>query len=121
MTNAKPLSLACATALLLCAAAPAGADQSRYQQERAACLNGSSGQDRETCLREAGAALQERQRNTLTDADRQFERNREIRCDPLPAGDREDCVRRMRGEGFVSGSVESGGIYRETRTIVPVQ
>ena len=128
MPNAKSLSLACTTALLLCAAAPAGADrislseaQSRYQRDRAACINGDTNQDRETCLREAGAALEEARRNTLDDADGQFERNRVIRCDPLPAGDREDCLRRMRGEGYVSGSTEGGGIYRELRTTVPVE
>ena len=30
-------------------------------------------------------------------------------------------LRRMHGEGTVSGSVESGGIYRELRTTVPAQ
>jgi hypothetical protein len=128
MPNAKSLSLVCATALLLSVAAPAGADrnsqseaQSRYERDRAACTNGETSQDRSTCLREAGAALQEAQRNRLDDAGGQFDRNRVTRCDSLPAGDHEDCLRRMRGEGVISGSVESGGIYRELRTTVPVE
>lgn len=95
--------------------------QARYQQDRAACLSGQSYQDRATCLREAGAALQEAKRGRAGDSDSAYEQNRLIRCDGLPAGDREDCLRRMRGEGTVSGSVESGGIYRELRTMVPVQ
>ena len=88
--------------------------QTRFQQDRAACMNGESHQDRATCLREAGAALQEARRGRLTEADaRQYEQNRMVRCDRQPPEDREDCVRRMRGEGTTSGSVEGGGIYRE--------
>ncbi len=95
--------------------------QARYQQDRAACISGQSNQDRATCLREAGAALQEAKRGRVGDSGSAYEQNRLIRCDGLPAGDREDCLRRMRGEGSVSGSVASGGIYRELRTTVPLQ
>ena len=95
--------------------------QARYQQDRAACISGQSNQDRAVCLREAGAALQEAKRGAVGDDQSSYERNRLIRCDGLPAGDRADCLRRMRGEGTVSGSVESGGIYRELRTTVPAQ
>lgn len=92
--------------------------QSVYQQDRAACLSGQTNQDRATCLREAGAALQEARRGGLEDGDRQFERNRLLRCDRQPPEDRADCLRRMNGEGFTSGSVEGGGIYRELVTPV---
>lgn len=95
--------------------------QARYQQDRAACTSGQSYQDRATCLREAGAALQEAKRGRIGDGQTSYEQNRLIRCDRLPAGDREDCLRRMRGEGTVSGSVEGGGIYRELRTTVPAK
>jgi len=119
--------LACAVGALLVAgmAAAAGGNlseaQARYQQDRAACISGQSYQDRTTCLREAGAALQEAKRGRIGDGQSSYEQNRLIRCDRLSAGDREDCLRRMRGEGTVSGSVESGGIYRELRTTVPAQ
>ena len=93
--------------------------QARYQQERAACMSGQSQQDRATCLREADAALQEAKRGRLGDGQGAYEQNRQSRCDGLPAADRDDCLRRMRGEGTTSGSVESGGIYRELRTTVP--
>jgi hypothetical protein len=106
-------------------AAAAAADLSqahaRYQQEREACMSGQSHQDRATCLREAGAALQEAKRGNLGEGLSTYEQNRLIRCEVHPAGDREDCLRRMRGEGTISGSVEGGGIYRELRTIVPAQ
>ena len=87
--------------------------QKVYQRDRAACLEGRTSQDRDTCLREAGAALQEARRGRLTDGEAEFERNRLLRCDQQPAEDRQACVRRMNGEGITSGSVEGGGIYRE--------
>jgi hypothetical protein len=118
---------ACAVAALLVAgmAAAAGGNlaeaQARYEQDRAACISGQSYQDRATCLREAGAALQEAKRARVGDSQSSYEQNRLIRCDRLTGGDRDDCLRRMRGEGTVSGSVESGGIYRELRTTVPAK
>ncbi len=119
--------LACAVGAMLGAdmAAAAGGKlseaQARYQQDRAACLSGQSYQDSAACLREAGAALQESKRRRTGDGQSSYEQNRLIRCDRVAAGDRDDCLRRMRGEGTVSGSVESGGIYRELRTTVPAQ
>ena len=94
--------------------------QAAYKRDRAACMSGQSHQDRATCLRETGAALSEARRNGLTTTnDSQFVQNRLERCVPLPAADQEDCVRRMRGEGIVRGSVEEGGIYRELSRTVP--
>lgn len=114
---------AAATAALLMAgtAAAAGATlsqaQQRYQQERAVCLSGESNQDRATCLREAGAALQEARRGGFDSGGAfEFERNRTIRCHPLPAGDREDCERRMQAEGVTTGSAQQGGVLRELST-----
>ena len=126
-TTISPLLLAaCGLGTLLFAgmAAAAGGKlpdaQARYQQDRAACMSGPS-QDRVTCLREAGAALQAAKRGRLGDDQGSYEQNRLLRCEPLPAGEREDCVRRMHGEGTVKGSVESGGTYRELRTTMPAQ
>jgi hypothetical protein len=118
---------ACAVAALLLAGVAAAADvnpseaQARYQQDRAACTSGQSQQDRATCLREAGAALQESARGQSGGGQSAYEQNQLLRCDRLTADEREDCLRRMRGEGTVSGSVEGGGIYRELRTTVPAQ
>jgi len=96
-------------------AAPAGGNA--YQQERAACMDGSSQQDRATCLREAAAARGEAKRGHLTEST-SYEENATARCNVLPPSDRQDCIKRIHGQGTVSGSVESGGIYRETTTTV---
>lgn len=118
---------ACAAGALLFAgiAASAGSTpaeaQARYQRDRAACISGQSGEDRATCLREAGAALQAAKQGQLGDGAAAYEKNRLLRCEPLPAGEREDCVRRVHGEGTVKGSVESGGTFTELRTTVPAQ
>ena len=93
--------------------------RSRYVKERAICLAGASNQDRTTCLEEAGAALQASRRGSLDDSSfNQQTQNSQARCDALPAGDRQDCIRRMRGEGVVSGTAADGGIYREITTPV---
>ena len=95
--------------------------RTRYQEERARCMQ-SAAEDQKACLREAGAALQAERHRQLEGDDAtqaQYEKNRLARCAYLPESDRPDCERRMRGEGTVSGSVEGGGIYRELRTIVP--
>jgi hypothetical protein len=118
---------ACAVTAMLVAgvAAAAGSNlaeaQARYAQDRAACISGQSNQDRATCLREAGAALQEAKSGRIDDGNSSYKQNQLIRCDRLSAGERDDCLRRMRGEGTVSGSVEGGGIYRELRTTVPAK
>ena len=90
--------------------------QSVYQKDRAACLNGATNQDRATCLKEAGAALQASKRGGLDDGQAQVEQNRLLRCDGQPPEERQNCVRRMSGEGATTGSVEAGGIYRELVT-----
>ncbi|MFJ7567268.1 hypothetical protein ACIQW9_09955 [Herminiimonas sp. NPDC097707] len=91
---------------------------STYQQERAACLKGQTYEDKATCLKEAGAALNEARRGRLSEGTTSHEKNALMRCNALPAADREDCARRVRGEGTVSGSVGTGGIYRETTTVI---
>jgi hypothetical protein len=110
-------------AMLVTGVAPAaGGDlaeaQARYQQERAVCISGQSHQDRDTCLREAGAELQAAKLGKLAEGSGSYEQNQLARCERLPASDRDDCVRRL-SDGTVSGSVEGGGIYRELRTTVP--
>jgi hypothetical protein len=88
------------------------------QKERENCLNGNTSEDRATCLREAGAAKQERQRGSLRD-NSDYGANASKRCAALPEAERNDCERRMSGQGSASGSVDSGGIVRELVTPVP--
>ena len=90
-----------------------------FERERAACLSGRSGQDQASCLREAGAALQAARRGELTSGAGDLKQNAEERCKVFDGADRSDCLARVRGQGTVSGSVERGGILRETVTIVP--
>ncbi len=90
--------------------------QSVYQKERAACLSGESHQDRATCLKEAAAAFQESRGGRLGGGQGQFDRNRLLRCDAQKPENRDDCVRKINGEGLASGSVLGGGIFRELTT-----
>jgi hypothetical protein len=94
-------------------AAPPTDAQQRYQQERAACLSGQSAQDQSTCLKEAGAALEEARRGRLAEGSAQYQQNALARCTVLPPEEREACHARMQGQGTTSGSVAAGGIYRE--------
>jgi hypothetical protein len=112
---------ACLVALTLSPMAFAAADaasaaQQRYQQERARCLAGPSHQDREDCLREAGAALQESRRGGLATEGGGLAQNAIERCNAQPPADRAACVARIQGGGKSEGSVEGGGIIRETET-----
>ena len=95
------------------------AAQARFQQERAACLNGQSNQDRATCLREAGAALAESKHGGLDNGGTNLTENQRKRCDRLSGDERSACTARMQGAGSTSGSVAGGGIYRELVTPQP--
>ncbi|HXR58384.1 MAG TPA: hypothetical protein VN747_03615 [Burkholderiales bacterium] len=94
----------------------------QYLQERSHCGD-KSGEDKTTCLREAGAAQVEARRGTLAaDDTSDYEKNRLARCDLHKNADERDyCLRRMRGEGTTSGSVEGGGILRELVVTVPAE
>lgn len=122
----KALRSALAVALVAAAASPAAWSagkqqlsqaQERYNQERARCLSGASHQDRATCLREAGAALQESRRGGLSTSTN-LSGNATARCDAQPAADREACIQRVMGAGATQGSVEGGGVIRQTETPV---
>ena len=113
--------------LALCLHAPAqalgkaqtAAVQARFQQERSACLNGATGQDRATCLREAAAARAEALNGGLGDGSAPYADNQRQRCTALPASERQACLARMQGQGSVSGSVAGGGLLRELVTTEP--
>lgn len=102
-------------------AAPADDIEAKYQRDRTLCLAGLTHQARSDCLREAGAARDEARRARLGNGQppSEYLENALKRCQRLPEADRADCEARVRGEGTQRGSVESGGIYRETRTVLP--
>ncbi len=99
----------------------AAAAKSTYAKERADCESGRTAQDRATCLKEAGAAEQERKRNTL-DNTGSARQNAIERCNLVAAKDKADCLARIEGPNqtnqttTTSGSVAGGGVIRETKT-----
>jgi len=101
------------------AAAPAA--QSTYAKERADCEAGRTAEDRATCLKEAGAAQQERKRNQL-DNNGSARQNAIERCNLVAPKDKTDCLARIEGPSkanqvtTTSGSVAGGGVIRETTT-----
>ena len=102
------------------ASAPANDARARYERERAVCMDGRSNQDRATCLKEAGAALDESRRGELARDDGGYRKNALARCKALPAKDQPDCVARIEGDSTTtSGSARDGGILRERVTIEP--
>ena len=93
------------------------ATSSQFDKERAVCMTGRSNQDQATCLKEAGAARDAARRGQLTDADAaSYKKNALDRCKALAGADARDCVTRINGGGTASGSVEAGGLYRESVT-----
>jgi hypothetical protein len=101
--------------------AAATAAKSTYAKERADCDAGRTAEDRATCLKEAGAAQQERKRNTL-DNTGSARQNAIERCNLVAAKDKADCLARIEGPSqanqttTTSGSVAGGGVVRETKT-----
>jgi hypothetical protein len=89
----------------------------RYQRESAACNAIRVTDDRANCRSEASTRFASTQPANLAERQEVLLRNALRRCDALPAADRQDCVARMQGQGTTTGSVDSGGIYRELVTI----
>ncbi len=135
-TSASAIHLfaAVAAALLLTAAGPAAGQPMKHKAKQShshsmkkpasrmsgSCDGGGTWQDTQTCRKEAAAAKAAAQRGNLaTGQDANFERNRTLRCQGLPAGDRDACIARMAQPTNVSGSVTEGGILYEGTQMVP--
>ncbi len=103
------------------AADAASAAKSTYLKERADCESGRTAEDRATCLKEAGAAQDERKRNRLDNAG-SMRQNAIERCNSVAPKDKSDCLARIEGPSksnqttTTSGSVAGGGVIRETTT-----
>ena len=94
--------------------------QQRHQQERAHCMSGKSHQDQATCLREADNAHDAAKKGALAGgAGTDLQKNATARCEAQPAADRAACVQRILGAGTTEGSVQGGGLIRETETRLP--
>jgi hypothetical protein len=113
-------SLGCAALFAPGAQAAGPQAQTQYQQDVARC-HSTPGIDVQACLREAGAAAQAARQDTLTQPSAQVEaRNRGERCDSLPADQRQDCMTLMDNANTrTQGSVQSGGVLRETTITIP--
>ena len=99
----------------------AAAANAVYQRERAACASDATPQGRVTCLKEAGAAYAEAKRQLLGNGEgaQALQQNAERRCDQVATADRDHCLRKARGEGTASGSVDGGGVLKTLVTPVP--
>jgi hypothetical protein len=102
-------------------ATPPTAAEARYQQDRANCLAGKTAESQQTCLKEAGAALQaSREHDLKSPSSAQAAVNERKRCETLSGDDRKDCLKRAAGiDTTVSGSVAGGGDIKETVTVIP--
>lgn len=95
-----------------------GSAESRYQQDRTACVSGQTQQAREVCLREAGAARDAARKGTLaSESQGDKAANAVERCDVFTKADEHAaCLDRIRGAGNQSGSALQGGVLRESVT-----
>ncbi|HEX7643830.1 MAG TPA: hypothetical protein VF472_16615 [Burkholderiaceae bacterium] len=118
----RRLALACLLPAIAIASAHAESvaqAQANYKQDKTECLNGQTGESKKTCLREAGAALNDAKNGKLEKFNTNFEQNALARCQVFKnEEDRDLCERRQR-EGTVSGSVAGGGDIRELTVTVP--
>lgn len=83
------------------------------------CVDGTSNEDRATCMKEAGAAQAEARRGQLTSPGGGADQNALQRCDALPGDQRDACRLRIQGAGTTSGSVAGGGVIREVTVQQP--
>ena len=126
LTIAAALAGAFASASVALAGEPVATDDAKtlYQKERMNCETGNTQQDKATCLKEAGAALGEKRKGKLDNSGSPVA-NATDRCNVLPAKDKADCLARITGplsgnqKVTVSGSVEGGGMIKETTTTTP--
>ncbi len=95
--------------------------QARYKREMAVCNSGQSSQSVQTCRTEARNALAEAKRGGLTSAPVQQYRNAVQRCADFIGDDRVACEDRVRNPTRVEGSVEGGGVLRESVILVPAK
>lgn len=86
--------------------------------ELAACNNGSTQQDRATCITEVKNANAAKRAGQLDNASEQPMANALKRCQALFGDDKVACEARMSGDGETRGSVAGGGVIREIETVV---
>lgn len=82
-----------------------------------------SGEAKTNCRRDAFASYNDSNRNQKTPDMQTLKQNRMARCQALPAHLREDCIAQMSDQydTKVYGSVEGGGVLRQTTIEIPGQ
>ena len=88
------------------------------RSEAAACYDGRTQQDRETCLREVRNANAEKRAGKLDNSGGQFNVNAAQRCNVFTGEDKIACEARVSGQANTQGSVAGGGVIREVETVV---
>ncbi len=117
-----PFALACTMAAAQAGPSQASAEaQARYRADMAVCASGQSNQPVNVCRTEARNALAEARRGGLNDAPSEYARNAVLRCEEFLGDDRTACEARVRNPTRLEGSVEGGGVLRETVTVTPVR
>lgn len=86
--------------------------------EMAACNNGTTQQDRATCITEVKNANAAKRAGQLDNASQRRAANALERCQALSGDDKVACEARMAGYGETEGSVAGGGVIREIETVV---
>ena len=125
--SSRHLSLAAIALLFAAGMAQAGTSgaiadaQARYREDMAFCSSGQSSQYVSTCRQEARNALADAKRGGLSDAPGQYSRNAVQRCAEFQGDERTACEARVFGPARVEGSVEGGGVLRESVILTPAK
>lgn len=119
--NAISLGVA---ALSLCFATFAQAQNvtpAQAHKEALAHCETLSGEAKTNCKRDAFASYNDSNRNHQSTDQQTLQHNRMSRCQALPAHLRDDCIAQMSGQHDtqVYGSVEGGGVLRQTTIEIP--
>ena len=88
------------------------------QSELAACNNGKTQQDRQTCMTEVKNANAAKRAGKVDNSGGRYKENALARCDVLKGEDQIACQARIVGYGDSAGSVAGGGVIRQVETVV---
>ena len=88
------------------------------QSEMAACNNGTTQQDRTTCMTEVKNANAAKRAGQVDNAGGSFSANALQRCNVMSGVDKVACEARVAGYGNPQGSVAGGGVITEVETVV---
>jgi hypothetical protein len=88
------------------------------QSELAACINGKTQQDRQTCITEVRNANAAKRAGQVDNSGGRFKENALARCDVFKGEEQIACQARIVGYGDAAGSVAGGGVIRQVETVV---